>query len=101
MAYRIDYCKGTAQKTEVSNGKAKKNVTAAIIIVSVAILGFLTFSSIDRSRLYEILIPGDPVITETAAIRFAEDIQHGKTIIDAFGGFCKEVINGAKIPGIY
>ena len=100
MAYRIEYSEGILQKSDVMQRKSGRSMTSVIAIV-VAIVGVVAIYCIGRNRLYDVLIPGDPAVTEAAAIKFVEEIQQGTTIIDAFGVFCREVINGAKISGVY
>lgn len=100
MAYRIEYSKGIAQKTAITSEAPRKN-KAVITVIILAILGFLTVYSMGRDYLRDALIPGDPAVTEAAAMKFVDEIQQGTSIINAFGVFCKEVIDGAKIQTIY
>lgn len=100
MAYRIEYGKGVVQRTAVASEKPKKN-KAAVMMILLAILGFLAVYTLGRDYMMDALIPGDPVVTEEAAMKFADEIQQGTSIINAFGVFCKEVIDGAKIQTIY
>lgn len=100
MAYRIEYSSGIAQKNVITSEAPKKN-RAVVALIVLAILGFLAVYSMGRDYLRDALIPGDPAVTEAAAIKFVDEIQQGTSIINAFGVFCREVIDGAKVQTIY
>lgn len=44
----------------------------------------------------DFLIPGDPVVTKSAAEMLFEEIRAGESVNDAVAVFCKEILDGAQ-----
>ena len=60
---------------------------------------FLLFGGLIWVRVYgipDLLVPGDPQITKTAAKAMLADLQNGETLEYAVNAFCREILDGAK-----
>lgn len=94
MAYRIEYIGGTTKRIELAHATTRKNRATVTAIVFI-IICCLSLYRLGYERLCEVLVPGDPAVTETAAIQFVKEIQQGVPLKEAFSIFCKEIIHSA------
>ena len=69
----------------------KQTIIATLGIVIVMLLCL----PVVRESVKQLLLPGDPVITEAAFISMVEQLGAGESVYDAVTVFCKEIIQGA------
>ncbi len=93
MSYCIEYTSGVSKKYPMkTKQKIKKQTVIAIVsVVTVALLCL----PVVRESVKQLLMPGDPVITEAAFISMVEQLGAGESVYDAVTVFCKEIIQGA------
>lgn len=96
MGYRIEYGQ-TVQREAINETGSfnikKKTVYIALIILAAALLLFCAKTNTVRN----LLLPGDPAVTEQALNTFAEQLRAGESIGDAATAFCQEIVTGANI----
>lgn len=97
MGYRIIY---TPEQSKKYPRKRKKldiiHWYAAIILMIVILL--LVGNPVVRTGLKRIMLPGDPIQTETAFVKMIEHIREGATVSDSITAFCLEILNAAERP---
>lgn len=89
MAYKISY--GQEPKTKRKPGG---KWIAGLVLLALGILARLMRWD---EQLRQLLIPGNAAVTAAAFENMLAQLKQGQTVIEAFGGFCREVIQGAKI----
>ena len=93
MAYKILYSKEMSYRypQQRQKNKIKAGPIWLILFVAAAALWI---------RLYgipDLIIPGNPDVTRTAASDLIDNVQTGMQIADAITVFCEQIIDGAGI----
>lgn len=98
MGYRIEY--GDQPVYWKKNGVNWRSVIWYSCI-SFGLFCFLTscFWSSGREVMEQWFFPGDSYITKQALGHMACRLKEGESLGDAFLVFCRDIINGAQIPG--
>ena len=92
MAYKIQY-----DTTKYEKGNRIKRSIKCIGIVCSIFLFIIALSAVKQNKIHRMLIPGDSKITSVAFTDMAMDIRQGKGVREAFGEFCTEIMENAKI----
>lgn len=90
LKYRIVY--NSCPRYE-KNYKIKRIPIHLLAITLVIILGFFLTCSADRLKLYEIMLPGDPVVTTNALHQFSDAVDQGMSLSEALDAFCSTIMN--------
>lgn len=94
MSYRIQY--GPPQRVERQQRFAhRKSSLLLALAAALTILLFVAVNAVDLGAIKEFLIPGDAKVTEAAFSGFVTDMREGAGFVDAFTGFCREIIEHA------
>lgn len=91
MAYKIQYTpedNARYPKAKANNPFPWKGCLFGVCIVCSILL-------LRRYGIPDILIPGDPEVTTTAARNMVENLQQGSGVNEAVSVFCKEILRGA------
>ena len=98
MAYRIEY------DGEVVHWKQERMHTMRIL--GYALVCFVLFSAVvyfvwpaGWACMEQLLYPGDAPVTKTALQNMAFNLRSGQALGDAVLTFCREILDGAQIPG--
>lgn len=94
IRYGVDSSAEAAWKRKAGR-KHRRFWGFAAILTAFVILTFLGFAG----KLEWLLIPGDPEITKAAFSQFTENLRGGESVKDAMVAFCREIIDGAAVPG--
>ena len=94
MSYAIRYDAGTTKKYPLKRKKYTKH-RKGLLIVGFLLAIVLLSACITPVRRF--LLPGDPVVTESAIIKMADELQAGEGLQEAFSTFCQEVIRGSSV----
>lgn len=92
MSYHITYGKNIHRYPH-SRKHWKKPVIYAVAALTVVITAHMTGFS---AAIWRFLLPGDPMVTETALIDMIENITEGASVSDAVTAFCQEIIHAAS-----
>ena len=95
MGYRIDYTTGQAQREKLSVLPKKAVAKVSGILGTLLVLAMIF--GLCGEQIKNFLLPGDPVVTETALQEMAVDIREGEDFRDAFAAFCQKIIDGADL----
>ena len=98
MGYRIEY------DGEVVRWKQERMRLSRIVcytLICFLIFGLLTYFAWPTGwQVFEQWIyPGDTMVTKTALTHMATNLRNGEQLTDAVVTFCREILDGAQIPG--
>ena len=95
MAYRIDYISGGKHRRPIRRYFTAATVkTGLLVLVLVAAALAVKFYGLNWVK--EVLLPGDPQVTEAALHNMTEGLQSGESILEAVTTFCQEIVDGAR-----
>lgn len=98
MAYQISYGQDCVKKKNKREFRIPKPSRGNLIRIGMAVfillLAFACMIPQVRLAVRDMLLPGEPAITEAALERLVEAISDGEAIQTALTDFCREVING-------
>ena len=97
MAYRIVYETGMGIKTGQHRNTLRMWVMTGVVLLLFTAMT-AAFWPEGREVLMEMLLPGDPEVTWNALETMATQLRSGEAIGDAVMGFCRDIVDGAKIP---
>lgn len=91
MGYQLEYKSGYGGVVykRIAGGRKKR----LLILLIPAVLLCCLF----RERIINFILPGDPDATKEAISTFIGQLQEGEPVTDAFGSFCKVILNEANI----
>lgn len=89
MAYRITY--GPKVRGEKQRPKRRFWIFAAAVV-----LVLILYAAGTGETLKNWLLPGDAAVTEQALQTFAQQLEEGESLGDAFACFCREIIENAQ-----
>ena len=96
MSYAVEYHFGvTAIKPIVDHSKSRRSIPVRILCLLLILTIFLSAFLICRT---DFLVPGDKEVTKAAFRSLLQTVEDGTDIQSAVTAFCKEVIDGAKLP---
>lgn len=97
MGYRITYdgTGGVRTKTFYQPKRLPCLIGAFLILF---LLLTCAFWPEGKDQIKQILIPGDPDITQQAVSDLIVDLQNGESISDSVTAFCREIISHGKNP---
>lgn len=95
MAYRINYDSGGKHRIPIRRYFTAATVKTGLIIL-VLVAAALTIKFYGLNWVKEVLLPGDPKVTETALHNMTEGLQNGESILEAVTTFCQEIVNSAQ-----
>ena len=98
MGYRIEY------DGEVVHWKQERMQLHRIVCYT--LICFLIFAALTYLAwpagwqvLEQWIYPGDAMVTKSALTHMARNLRNGEQLADAVVTFCREIIDGAQIPG--
>ena len=91
LKYRIIY--NSCPRYEKKN-KAKRTIRHLLVITLAIVLVFYLTCSSERLKLYELILPGDPVVTTTALHQLSNAVDQGLPLSDALDAFCNTIMDG-------
>jgi len=96
MGYQIQYGE-TITKELLSEPKkgVHTSVKRTILLIVCCIIIFAI--SNNKDVIADSLLPGNERTTKAAVCTFAEDLQNGVDLKEAFTAFCQEVVNNANL----
>ena len=89
MGYRITYETGV-HKTELLLPTRKRTKLGYIALACVLIIALAL-----GHKYWQVLLPGDPKVTERALHELASDLREGESVSDAVTAFCREILENA------
>lgn len=90
MAYRITY--GPNKPRHKARPKRPFLLLTAALVLAVGL-----YAGGAGNVLRSWLLPGDALVTQSALQTFAEQVEQGENIREAFACFCREIIENAQI----
>ncbi len=96
MSYQIIYEPDRQKRYPVSlqRNAARKWILPAVLLLLIVIL---LANPVTISALKELILPGDPVVTEVALENLSGNIENGMTAKEAIVTFCLEIYEGANL----
>ena len=94
MSYKISYDE-IIQKTVFKEKNPKKYICLSLLCVVGMIIAVLIYTN--KPTIENIIYPGDPQITKSAARTMIESINNGEDIKDSVMAFCQEIVDHANI----
>ena len=96
MGYHIQYGQ-TMVKEEIKSKSYSKRTKYIVGIAATVALCMIFVWAGGTKWLRALFIPGDPDVTQAAFAGFVSDIRSGSSMGEAVTGFCREIIEGAKL----
>lgn len=98
MGYRVEY----QPVKKVRNVETRTSGIPALTALFLMLFFFLVCSCWPEGTalLRQILIPGDPDTTVMALEVFAQDLQAGEPLSEAFTNFCSRIIREAQLDPV-
>ena len=93
MGYKIEYSPETAHCYPQRNTPQKRNIGRWFCLLLV--IGTILWMRVNG--IPDFLIPGDPIITKSAAVTLMDDISDGVNVNDAVTAFCRTILDGAGV----
>lgn len=90
MSYNIQYEVVTVR--QYPTARKRRKYSKVLVVVGVAFAALIVLLHITATR--RLLLPGDPVVTERAIVKMADELRAGEGLQEAFSAFCQEVIQG-------
>ena len=93
MAYKVQYTPQDMKRyppvQQHTLGRWRKRIIcAALVFFAVYFV---------RNGVPDFLIPGDPDVTQAAAVEMVSSVKRGVSVQDAIQVFCKQIIEGAGV----
>ena len=93
MAYKIQYSPENQARYPITNRHKRWNWSRFVIpAIILAAMLWVRFNGVP-----DIMIPGNPEVTRSAASELLVNLSDGVAVKDAVTVFCKEIIDGAQI----
>ena len=96
MAYRIQYGSDPKFKTHWDRPFRKHRTAIISAIIAAVLLICATVPQVQRG-IRELILPGDPSITEAALTAFVDNLKTGEPMDEAFAAFCRDIISNAEV----
>ena len=97
MSYQISYDNGNAREKNKVHAPEKRKILFRFLVAVVMCTAGVLLLYKGKDRIWEVLVPGDPQITEKALSTMADGIRKGESIKEAIAAFCREIILNAGI----
>lgn len=94
MSYKISY-DGVLKKVTFNEKNPKKYIRISLFCIVGIIFAVLIYTN--KAKIENVIYPGNPQITKSAASTMISSINNGEDIKEAVMSFCQEIVDNANV----